>query len=129
MADKNDVVIIELDRPRVLRYGHSALKRLSAMTGMSMDDMGDIEDFDLEKIETFIYCGLLTDARENNETLKPEDMEELLDQAPSYGHVIERMQQAFSAAFGNMGDMEGNLPAPAPKPNRQQRRAGAGKKA
>ena len=29
----NDVVIIELDRPRELRYGYKAIKKLVAMTG------------------------------------------------------------------------------------------------
>jgi hypothetical protein len=33
-------------------------------------------------------------------------MEDLLDQAPRYSDVIEAMQQAFSNAFGGLG--EGN---------------------
>ena len=37
--DRNDVVILELDRPRELRLGHKALKRFSALTYCSMADM------------------------------------------------------------------------------------------
>ena len=37
--DKNDVVILQLDRPRELRLGHKALKRFSALTGCAMSEM------------------------------------------------------------------------------------------
>ncbi|MCP8969725.1 hypothetical protein [Ectobacillus ponti] len=107
MSDKNDVVIIELDRPRELRYGHKALKKLTALTGKGLDKL-DTDNFDLEEIEKVLYCGLLSDAKDNNETLKLEDMEDLLDQAPSYGHIMEKMQAAFNLAFGQFEDAEKN---------------------
>ena len=100
MKDKNDVVIINLDRPRELRFGHKALKRLTAMTGKGIESL-DFDNFQMDDIEKVIYCGLLHDAKENNETLKLEDMEDLLDCAPTYSEIIEKMQQAFNAAFGN----------------------------
>jgi hypothetical protein len=103
MSDKNDVVIINLDRPRVLRYGHLAMKKLGALTGKDIDNM-DMDNFDPEELEKIIYCGLLTDAKEHNETLKLEDMEDLLDKARSYGDIIEKMELAFNAAFGNLTD-------------------------
>jgi hypothetical protein len=98
MSDKNDVVIINLDRPRVLRFGHKALKKLTALTGKSIDDF-DIENFDFEDFEKIIWCGLLSDAKEHNETLELKDMEDLLDLA-SYTEIIEKMTLAFNAAFG-----------------------------
>mgnify|MGYP001354223465 CR=1 FL=1 len=113
MSKNNDVVIIELDRPRELRYGHKALKKMTAITGVSLDDM-DTDKLDLEQIEKIIYCGLLSDARANNETLKLEDMEDLLDQAPHYGHVMEKMQEGFEKAFGSSfegNDQPGKSPA------------------
>lgn len=105
MNDKNDVVIINLDRPRVLRFGHKALKRLTAMTGKSLDAF-DIENFEFEDLEKVIWCGLLSDAKENNETLKLEDMEDLLDQAESYNEILEKMNLAFNAAFGGTGQVD-----------------------
>lgn len=98
MSEKNTVVIIHLDRPRVLKYGHKALKLLSALTDKKLMDM-DENEFDLGEIEKVIYCGLLADAKEHNETLKLEDMEELLDLAQSYGDVVEAMKKAFEMAF------------------------------
>ncbi|MBW7475951.1 hypothetical protein K0T92_14490 [Paenibacillus oenotherae] len=113
MADKNnDVVIINLDRPRVLRYGHKALKTLTALTGRSIDELEGDDGFDMEHIEKFIYCGLLSDARDNGETLKLEQMEDLLDCAPSYQHVIESMQRAFTVAFGPAPEPAGNPQLP-----------------
>jgi predicted solute-binding protein len=97
--EKNDVVVINLDRPRFLRYGHRALKKLGALTGKGLADLGE-NDFDLEEMEKIIYCGLLSDAKENGETLKLEDMEDLLDQAESYNELLEAMNLALTNAFG-----------------------------
>jgi hypothetical protein len=106
VPEKNDVVIINLDRPRQVRFGHKALKMLQAMD----IDIENIEsDFNLEKLEEIMYVGLLFDAKQNNETLKLEDMEDLLDQAPAYGEVIKKMQMAFEAAFQQMDIDEKNL--------------------
>lgn len=116
MKDNNDVVLIELDRPRELRYGHKALKKLLAMTGKTMEDI-DPENIDLGEIEKYIYCGLLSDAKENGEKLELEQMEDLLDYAPTFSHIVERMSQAFEVAFSGMGDVtEGNFPTPGKKP-------------
>jgi hypothetical protein len=108
MPDKNDVVIIELDRPRVLWFGHRALKTLGALTGKDIDAAMQMDNLDLEELEKIMYCGLLTDAKAHNETLKLEDMEDLLDKAP-FGVVISKMQDAFNAAFGNLEGIEKNV--------------------
>lgn len=97
--NKNDVVIINLDRPRELRFGHKALKKLVALTNLSLDEL-DIGGMDFELIEKVMYCGLLSDAKENGEALKLEDMEDLLDQADSYQEIIDKMTEAFEKAFG-----------------------------
>jgi hypothetical protein len=99
MPDKNDVVIVNLDRPRELRFGHKALKKLTSMTGKSIDNF-EMDGNNLEEVETIFYCGLLSDAKENNEILKIEDMEDLLDRAPSYGELLEKMTLALNLAFG-----------------------------
>lgn len=107
----NDTVFIQLDRHRELRFGHKALKTLVALTGKSLEDIENegFNDFDL--VEKLVYCGLLHDAKENGETLKLEQMEDLLDQAPNYRHIVESVGKAFAAAFGsNPEDLEGNVP-------------------
>ena len=106
MSKNNDVVIIELDRPRELRFGHKALKTMAALgVDMTANQEGE---FAVDEIEKIVYCGLLSDARKNGEDLKLEDMEDLLDQAPTYQYIIDKMQEAFAVAFGSVGDAEGN---------------------
>lgn len=104
--DKNDVVILNLDRPRELRFGHKALKTLIALTGKDIDAINIGEGMDLEEIEKIVYCGLLSDARANGETLKLEDMEDLLDQA-QFSEIITKMTEALKKAFGSIA--EGNM--------------------
>lgn len=121
MSDKNDVVMINLDRPRKLWFGHRALKTLTALTGKDLDTQMKMDELDLEELEKVMYCGLLTDAKEHNETLKLEQMEDLLDMSP-FEEIIEKMQLAFQRSFGKfmtVGDEAKNLMRPAvpnPKP-------------
>lgn len=109
--DNNDVVILDLDRPRVLRYGHKALKKLVAITGVSIEEI-DTENFDLGDIEKYIYCGLLSDAKEHGETLTLEEMEDLLDKAPNFAHIVTNMTKAFNVSFGSLAVTEGNDQTP-----------------
>lgn len=109
--ENNDVVILELDRPRVLRYGHKALKKLLALTGKSIEEI-DSDNIDLEELEKYLYCGLLSDAAEHGETITLEQMEDLLDKAPSFSHYVNKMTEALNIAFGSLANTaEGNLQA------------------
>lgn len=98
--ENNDLVVINLDRPRFLRYGHKALKQMGKLTGNGLASM-DMDNFDLEQLEKIVYCGLLSDAKDNDEVLKLEDMEDLLDHAESFQEVINAMNDAMSLAFGS----------------------------
>lgn len=103
MNDKNNVVIIELDRPRELRFGHKAIKKMTAILNVDLESF-DVNKLELEEIEKVMYCGLLSDAKENNETLKIEDMEDLLDKAKTFTYIIEKLEEAFTASFGEIPD-------------------------
>lgn len=96
--EKNPVVIINLDRPRSVKFGHRALKLLGAMTGKALNTMNE-DSFDLAELEKVMYCGLLADAKEHGELLKLEDMEDLLDQAEVFNDIIEAMNIALENAF------------------------------
>lgn len=97
-TDKNTTVVINLDRPRFVRFGHKALKQLGALTGKKLEDM-DENDFDLADLEKIMWCGLQADAREHNEVLKLEDMEDLLDSADSFGDIMSAMNKALEQSF------------------------------
>jgi hypothetical protein len=95
-----DLVVINLDRPRFLRFGHKALKMLMSMTDIDITKF-DMSNFKFEDIEKVYYVGLLSDAKENGETLKLEDMEDLLDLA-EFKDVVLKMQEAFEKSFGEV---------------------------
>jgi hypothetical protein len=105
MANNNDVVIIELDRPRELRFGHKALKNYQAISGQSIEQLGK-GGFSFEDIEQLIYCGLLSDARANGETLTLEIVEDLLDEV-DIQYSIEKVSEALELAFGGNGAKNG----------------------
>jgi hypothetical protein len=96
--EKNTVVLLNLDRPREVRFGHRALKKMSALIGRSFTKINE-DELNLEELEKILFCGLLSDAQENGETLKLEDMEDLLDKANSFSEVLTAMNSAFEKTF------------------------------
>jgi len=118
----SDFVIIQLDRPRKLKFGYTALKTLSQLTGKSIDDIDrngiDPENFEL--IEKMVYCGLQMDAEDNRETLTIEEIPQLLDKAPNFAYIIEKIVEAWLAAFGaKPKDIKGNQQHPAQEPDKK----------
>lgn len=104
MSDKNDVVMVNLDRPRMLWFGHKAMKTLGAMTGKNMQQvLESMSNMDFEDVEQLYFCGLQKDAKLNNEVLKMEDMEDLIDHIP-FMKVSTYIQRAFGLAVA--GDNE-----------------------
>lgn len=97
-TEKNNLIVINLDRPRFVKFGHKALKQLGTLTGKKLEEM-DENDFDLADLEKIMWCGLQADARDNGEQLKLEDMEDLLDSADSFGEIMEAMNKALEVAF------------------------------
>ena len=105
----SDVVILNLDRPRELRFGHKAFKALKTQTGMTLLDIEkklNEGDLDPELIEKMVYVGL----RHEDETLTPEKVEDLIDQVPAYIDVVTAVAKAFVIGFA--GTAEGNAGEP-----------------
>jgi hypothetical protein len=100
---KSDLVVINLDRPRTLKFGYKALKMLTAMD-IDIENMGD-SNFEFEDLEKIYYCGLLSDSKEHGEDLKLEDVEDLLDLAP-FKELVEKMQEAFKESFGEVPEVD-----------------------
>ncbi|SFD44027.1 hypothetical protein [Bacillus sp. UNCCL81] len=110
MSKNSEPVIIKLDKPRVLRFGHKALKQLKAMTGKTLIQIDEtIENLDPEEIEVYMYCGLLVDAKSNNEDLTLEKVEDILEQADNYRYIIEKLAEAVGRSFGADGEEVKNM--------------------
>lgn len=94
----NDTVIIELDRPRELRFGHKAQKKLCSMTGKPIVSFDKIDDLDIETIEKMYFCGLEQDAVAHGESLKLDQIEDMLDAVPTW-MLYDKLIEAFGKAF------------------------------
>jgi hypothetical protein len=119
MANNNDVIIVELDRKRELRFGHKAMKKLLAANGKSVEEMEEGQSENLEELETIFFYGLEKDARENGETLTMDMMEDILDCAPSYDYLMDKIKEAFAKAMGQFG---GNVEAVTPAARASRRK-------
>lgn len=115
----NDVVVLQLDRPRKLKFGHTAMKTLVALIGKDVETIDEeLTPTNFELIEKMIYIGLLKDARENGETLTLEKVAELLDEAPTFVHVFEQFSAAWRIAWGHKD--EGNQQPPVEQPEKNE---------
>ncbi|QKE72654.1 hypothetical protein HPK19_07470 [Arthrobacter citreus] len=112
MGKNSEPVIINLDKPRILKFGHKALKQLKAMTGKTLVQIDEsIMNLDPEEIEIYMYCGLLVDAKSNNEELTLEKVEDILEEAANYKVIIEKISEAIARAFGADGEEVKNMMA------------------
>ena len=95
--DNNDMVMIELDRPRELKLSHKALKRFSSLTDCSMADL-DSAIMHYDKMATLMYVMLAVDAEKHGETLTPDQADDLLENVPLWKQ-FELCGRAMEAAM------------------------------
>ena len=112
--ENNDIVILELDRPRVLSFTHKVMKRYCAATGTKMTEVDQsVENYD--NMTLLLYLMLKADDPE----LTPEQCDELLDLVP-IGTVLKKGAEAIAAGFGTQaqeeGQNEGQAEAADPRP-------------
>jgi hypothetical protein len=104
---KTDMVMIDLDRPRELRFGFKALKMIEGMFKKPLMevDLGNLKSDTLEKI---LYAGLKADDKD----LEFDKMEDLLDLIP-YKEIVGKMGDAISKAYGiDPGEVEKAMETP-----------------
>ena len=98
--ENNDIVILELDRPRQLRLGHKVLKRYLAKTGLKMKQFDEsVQDY--ENLCCLIYEML----HEEDPNLTPEACDDLLDMVP-ISEIYLKGAEAIKVGFGNQDETE-----------------------
>jgi hypothetical protein len=95
-------IIIELDRPRTLRFGHRALK---AAEQLLKKKIAELDTMSFEEIEKVMYAGLKAD----DETLNLDKVGKLLDEYGSPKIHIDAMMKALNLAMGGNKDEEKNV--------------------
>ena len=103
-------VILDADRPRVLKANHKALKMIVKMTGKGLDEMENVGG-DFEVIEKIAYALMLRDATKHGENLTLEQVEDILDEVDTEQEIIDAISDCFEAAFPDKTDTVKNAPA------------------
>ena len=92
-------VLVELDKPRKLRYTINALVTLEETLGKPITEiMATFTSglYGFKEIRALLWAGLLDD----NPDLTPEEAGTLLDEAPDFTNVIQKIGEALEASFG-----------------------------
>lgn len=95
--EKNDIVMIELDRPRELKFTHRVMKRFCAATGCKLSEIENTVD-DYDKMILLIYEML----RAEDPDLTQEQCDDLLDKV-TLGTILQKGAEAIAAGFGDIG--------------------------
>lgn len=127
MKENNPVVMMTLDRPRELRFGHKAMKRWSAYTGKSVAEL-EATVMNPGDAEILLFFMLEQDAAAHNEVLDMGQMEDLLDMAP-LGDIYEKLSEAVNAAFPDASEAAKERRAGTAEKNARGAADGTGKNA
>lgn len=87
-------VMVELDKPRRLRYGMNQLAALEDALGVPVLELGNIK-MGIKELLLFLWAGLSWEDPE----LTPEKVGELADEA-DFAYLAEKVGEALTAAFG-----------------------------
>lgn len=88
-------VIIELDKPRTLRYGMNALIKIEELTAKNLAKL-DLDNISIKDLRTIVYAGLFHE----DKSLTPEKCADLIDEYSDIGTVAEKLGEAMTLAFG-----------------------------
>lgn len=98
--DQNDVLILELDPPREIRLSHRAMKRFSALTKCSMEDLEhEIKHYD--KLSCLLWV-MVTDEQidRGEELMTPDELDGLLNKSKlRITDLMKICSQAIEVAF------------------------------
>lgn len=97
--DNNDVILLQLDRPRELRFTIKALKEYSALAGVDMKTM-DESFFSLDNQIAAAFVLLKHDSiRCGEKILTQDEVEKLLDEHIKPGKLFVVLNKALETAF------------------------------
>jgi hypothetical protein len=88
-------VIIELDKPRTLRYGINALAKVEDSIGKPIVGL-DLEHLGIKELLAIVHAGLFHE----DKTLTIEQVGDLIDDYSDLNIVAEKLGEALTEAFG-----------------------------
>lgn len=92
------MVILNLDKPRELKFSHKAMKQFCALTKVSVPELQQaVQRYDL--MATAVYCMLAA----QDSSLTPNQVEDMLEELPVL-EVYTKAVEAVGAALGGEDD-------------------------
>lgn len=99
MAKQTHLTVINLDRPRIMRFDLDELVMLEELTGAKT-----VEEL-LQVLNSFsglrkaAFCALSFDAKENGETLTLDNVGDILRHAEYVDDIVDKVVEAFTNSF------------------------------
>ena len=95
----NDMIIVELDKPRELRMSNKTVKKLEKMFKMTIQHLSQkVAELTTEEFEKLLYECLKYGPEDT--ILSLEQWIDLLDEHTNYGELLMLTMELFSATFG-----------------------------
>ena len=114
------MVILNLDKPRELKFSHKAMRQFCALTKVSVPELQQaVQRYDL--MATAVYCMLAA----QDDSLTPGQVEDMLDELP----VMEVYSKAVEAVGEALQGDEDAKEAPSDEEENPPAAAGAGREA
>lgn len=104
-------VVINLDRPRRLRYSMNALVNVEEVLGKPVGQIvSEFNEglFGFKDIRAILWAGLLHE----DPGLTPEQVGDMIDEAESFAYVAQRVGEALQSAFSSVEAEEKNITGP-----------------
>ena len=90
-------VLIELDKPRTLRYGLNALVTIEEQIGKPLTGL-DFNNVSVKDLRAILYAGLFHEDKE----LTPEKVADLVDEYSNIETISTKLGEAMTLAFGGI---------------------------
>lgn len=88
-------IVVNLDKPRLLRYGMNALALIEDLTGRPISQM-DMNNIGIRDLRIIIYAGL----SHEDKGITIEQVGDIIDEYSSMSDIAEKVGEAFTLAFG-----------------------------
>ena len=96
----SDLVVIELDRPRTLKYGKKALKMVEVITNTKITKFNPT-DMSCDEVVKVLHAGLVHE----DPTLTMVQLDDMIEDIP-FGTIYQLVFKAIMAAFGVSEDKQ-----------------------
>lgn len=92
-SKNNDMVILELDKPREIKFGVKAMKLIEKLKKCKISNLS-LDQLTTDELIQITHAGLV------DKSVTIEQLEDLIDEHTTIGNVILVISEGFQVAFG-----------------------------